>query len=143
MSTEHYLTSLQVYRRLLKAASPYWWAFALGVAGNALIAASDGCITYYFKPLIEKGFIERDEIFIHWIPLVIISFFLARGAAYFVASYFMSWIGRSVVRDFRCKMVAHLMSLPATFFDQKTSGELLSKINYDTDQVAEAISEAI
>jgi subfamily B ATP-binding cassette protein MsbA len=136
-------TSVQVYRRLLKAAAPYWWAFGLGVVGNALIATSDACITYYFKPLIEKGFIERDELFIRWIPIVVVTFFIARGAAYFMASYFMSWVGRSVVRDFRQKMIAHLMNLPATFYDQRTTGELLSKINYDTDQVAEAISDAI
>lgn len=136
-------TSLPIYHRLLKAAAPYWWAFGLGILGNALIATSDACITYYFKPLIEKGFIERDELFIRWIPLVVITFFMARGAAYFMASYFMTWVGRSVVRDFRQKMIAHLMSLPATFYDQRTTGELLSKINYDTDQVAEAISEAI
>lgn len=137
------LSSIQVYKRLLKAALPYWWAFALGVLGNALIATSDGWITWYFKPLIERGFIERDELFIKWIPAVIIIFFIARGVAYFMASYFMTWVGRSVVRDFRRKMVNHLMCLPASFYDQKTAGELLSKINYDTDQVAEAISEAI
>ncbi len=142
MPTQH-LSSMQVYRRLLKAATPYWWAFALGILGNALIATSDACITYYLKPLIERGFIERDELFIRWIPLVIMTFFIARGMAYFLASYFMSWVGRSVVRDFRRKMIAHLMHLPAAFYDQRTSGELLSKINYDTDQVAEAISEAI
>jgi len=142
MPTQH-LSSLQVYKRLLKAAAPYWWAFALGVLGNTLIAISDACITYYLKPLIERGFIERDELFIRWIPLVIITFFIARGMAYFMASYFMSWVGRSVVRDFRRKMVAHLMQLPTAFYDKRTSGELLSKINYDTDQVAEAISEAI
>lgn len=136
-------SSIQVYRRLLKAALPYWWAFALGVIGNTLLASSDGWITYYFKPLIEKGFIERDEVFIRWIPIVVILFFLARGISYFMASFFMSWVGRSVVRDFRQKMIDHLMRLPANFFDQKTSGELVSKINYDTDQVAEAISEAI
>lgn len=136
-------SSVQIYKRLLKAAVPYWWAFALGVVGNLLIATSDGLITYYFKPLIEKGFIERDELFIQWIPIVIISFFIARGVAYFMSSYFMTWVGRSVVRDFRRKMVSHLMCLPAAFYDKKTAGELLSKINYDTDQVAEAISEAI
>jgi len=140
---QKYLSSLQIYRRLLKAALPYWWAFALGILGNTLIAISDGWITYGLKPLIEKGFIERDEIFIRWIPIVIILFFLARGISYFLASYFMSWVGRSVVRDFRRKMVLHLMCLPATFYDRKTTGELLSKINYDTDQVSEAISEAI
>lgn len=136
-------SSVQTYRRLLKMAVPYWWALALGIFGNALIAASDGCLTYYFKPLIEKGFIQRDEAFIFWIPIVIIAFFIARGGAYFLASYFMSWVGRSVVRDFRQKMVSHLMKLPASFFDQKTLGELVSKVNYDTDQVAGAICEAI
>lgn len=124
-------------------AVPYWWALALGIFGNALIAASDGCLTYYFKPLIEKGFIERDEIFIFWIPIVIITFFMARGGAYFLASYFMSWVGRSVVRDFRQQMIAHLITLPATFYDQRTLGELVSKVNYDSDQVAGAICEAI
>lgn len=138
-----YLTSLQVYKRLLKAALPYWWAFVLGLIGNVMLAVSDGWITYGLKPLIEKGFIERDELFIRWIPALIIAFFVARGLAYFLASYFMAWVGRSVVRDFRRKMVAHLMCLPAAFYDKKTSGELLSKINYDTDQVSEAISEAI
>ncbi|HXH55038.1 MAG TPA: lipid ABC transporter permease/ATP-binding protein, partial [Gammaproteobacteria bacterium] len=75
----NYLTSTQVYRRLLKAALPYGWAFALGVVGNALIAVSDGWITYGLKPLIEKGFIARDPIFIRWIPLIVIAFFIARG----------------------------------------------------------------
>lgn len=136
-------SSLQIYKRLLQAAAPYWWAFVLGILGNALIAASDAFITYYFKPLIERGFIARDELFIKWIPLVIVTFFIARGAAYFLASYFMTWVGRSVVRDFRRKMVSHLMCLPASYYDSKTAGKLLSKINYDTDQVSEAISEAI
>lgn len=125
------------------AALPYWWAFALGSLGSALMAASDGLLAYYFKPLLERGFIHRDEFFIQWIPFVMIGFFMARGGAYFLSSYFMTWVGRSVVRDFRSKMVAHLISLPISFFDHKTTGELVSKINYDTNQVAEAISEAI
>lgn len=136
-------TSVQIYRRLLKAALPYWWAFALGLIGNALYATSDGCMTYFCKPLLERGLMNRDEGFIKILPLIVIAFFLARGLAYCLASYFMSWVGRSVVRDFRQKMISKLMCLPASFFDQRTSGELLSKINYDTDQVAEAISEAI
>lgn len=77
------LSSFQIYVRLVKAALPYWWAFALGMLGNALIAISDGCITYYFKPLIEQGFIQRDELFIKWIPLVIVSFFSSEALPIF------------------------------------------------------------
>jgi subfamily B ATP-binding cassette protein MsbA len=139
---EHY-SSLQIYKRLLKVATPYRWAFALGILGNGLLAASDGVLTYWLKPLIEQGFIARDATFIRWVPIGIIIFFMVRGISYFLASYFMAWVGRSVVRDFRHKMVVHLMNLPLIFYDRTTTGELLSKINYDTDQVSEAISEAI
>jgi len=141
-STEHY-SSLQIYKRLLQAAAPYRWAFAIGILGNGLLAASDGVLTYWLKPLIEQGFIARNEAFIRWVPIGIIIFFMVRGTSYFLASYFMAWVGRSVVRDFRRKMVVHLMNLPLIFYDRTTTGELLSKINYDTDQVSEAISEAI
>ncbi len=137
------LSSFKVYQRLLIAALPYWWAFVLGCIGSSVMAASDGILAQYFKPLLEKGFIERDEVFIYWIPFMVIGLFLVRGGAYFLSSYFMAWVGRSVVRDFRCKMVSHLICLPIAFFDHKTTGELVSKINYDTNQVAEAISEAI
>jgi len=136
-------TSIKIYKRLLKAAVPYWWAFGLAVLGNAIYATTDGLLTNYFKPLVEKGFIQRDELFIHWLPVVIVGFFIARGIGYFLATYFMTWVGRSVVRDFRRKMISHLLCLPAAFYDHKTTGELLSKINYDTDQVAKAISEDI
>lgn len=136
-------SSIQTYFRLLKMAVPYWWALALGILGNAMLAISDGCLTRYFQPLIDKGFIERDERFIFWTPIIVIIFFIVRGGAYFLASYFMAWVGRSVVRDFRQKMISHLMRLPAAFYDQRTLGELVSKINYDTDQVAGAICEAI
>lgn len=121
----------------------YWWAFGLAVIGNGIYATTDGFLTNYFKPLVEKGFVQRDEMFISWLPFVIIALFMARGVAYFLATYFMTWVGRSVVRDFRRKMVSHLLRLPTSFYDHKTTGELLSKINYDTDQVAKAISEDI
>lgn len=82
------ISSIKVYQRLLQGAMPYWWAFALGVLGNILIAVSDGLLAYYFEPLIEKGFIARDEFFIRWIPGVIIIFFIARGGGLFYGHLF-------------------------------------------------------
>ena len=55
----------------------------------------------------------------------------------------MGYVGRSVVRDFRCKILNHIMHLPGSFYDKVASGVLISKINYDTEQVAAAISDAV
>ncbi|MDB6096505.1 MAG: msbA [Francisellaceae bacterium] len=142
-NTEDKSGSLLTYKRLMRVAIPYWPSFCIGQLGNILIAVADGVMTYYFKPLLENGFTQRDEKFIYWVPLIVVAFFLARGIATFMSSYFMAWVGRSVIRDFRCKIIRHLMRLPTAFFDKRTSGQLLSKINYDTEQVADAISEAI
>ena len=55
----------------------------------------------------------------------------------------MGFIGRNVVMNFRRKIMQHIMILPNNFFHQKLSGDLLSKINYDTEQVSEALSHGI
>ena len=35
------MTGLRLYRRLLDYVRPYWWAFALAVAGMVVVAAGD------------------------------------------------------------------------------------------------------
>ena len=110
---------------------------------SATVAIADSAITYYCKSLVNKGFIARDELFIRWVPIVVLVFFLGRSIAYFLTVYCMTRVGRGVVKDYRCKMLAHFMRVPLQFYDKKTTGELLSKVNYDAEQVAESISDAI
>ena len=40
-------------------------------------------------------------------------------------------------------MFKHMMHLPASFFDRTTSGETLSKITYNVEQVANACTDAV
>ena len=61
----------------------------------------------------------------------------------FLTVYGLAWVGRSVIRDLRNELFAHYLSLPTRFFDQGSSGALISKLTYNTEQVADAISNAI
>ncbi|HJR71625.1 MAG TPA: lipid A export permease/ATP-binding protein MsbA, partial [Gammaproteobacteria bacterium] len=54
-----------------------------------------------------------------------------------------AWMGRSVIRDLRSEVFGHYLALPARYFDQGSSGVLISRLTYNTEQVAEAISTAI
>ncbi|MFI4918743.1 MAG: lipid A export permease/ATP-binding protein MsbA, partial [Legionellales bacterium] len=49
----------------------------------------------------------------------------------------------SVVKVLRQKVFAHILHLPADFYDEATSGQLLSKILYDVEQVAQVSAEAL
>ena len=95
------------------------------------------------KPLADGSFVAKDAAIIRMMPLWLIGLFLIRGIAEFISTYGMSWMGRKVVNDLRDLMFRHLLLLPASFYDNNSSGQLLSKLIYDVEQVAQASTSAI
>lgn len=132
-----------VYRRLLSYVWPYRYAFMLAIVGNILYGIVDAGLSKLLEPLLDKGFVEHNEVFIRWIPYIVIGIFLIRGVATFLSTFFMGWVGRNVVMNFRQEMFQHLLKLPTSYFDRNTSGEVLSKIIYNVEQVADASSDAL
>lgn len=136
-------SSQAVYRRLLSYVWPYRYAFVLAILGNILYGAVDAGMIKLLEPLLNEGFVNHNKTFIHWIPFVIIGIFVIRGIATFLSTFFMGWVGRNVVMTFRQEMFAHLLKLPTSYYDRTTSGEILSKITYNVEQVANASSDAL
>lgn len=141
--TEHRLSGLYVYKRLLQYAQRYWFAFVLGIIGTMIESGITAGFTGVMKPLLNKGFIKPDYHFIRWLPIGIVLAFIVRGAAGFISNYYMTWVGRNVVTRFRQEIFAKLLRLPARFYDNTTSGQLLSAILYNTEQVAKASTDSV
>lgn len=132
-----------VYKRLMTYVWPYKHAFFLALLGMVLYGVVDASFVKLFEPLLDKGFGSRDLDFIQWLPFIVIAIFLLRGAATFLSTFFMGWVGRQVVMNFRQEMCQQLMKLPCQFFDRTTSGETLSRLTFNVEQVANACSDAI
>lgn len=145
MSNVNWLTASTkaTYFRLLKALRPHLPLFCLGLFGTLLAAITDASITWGIKPLIDKGFVDQDPVFIYWLPFIIIPVFIFRGLTSFTSQYCITRVGRNIVTYFRQRIFAHLLTMPASFFDKTTCGALLSLINYNTEQVAEASTFAL
>lgn len=133
---------MQVYKRLLKYAWRFWPAIVLGIIGTVLLSGADAGFTWIIKPILDKGFIAKDKAFIQWLPLGIILAFIVRGAANFMSNYYMGSAARHVVTRFRQDMFAHLLKLPANYYDNTSSGQLLSALIYNVEQVAKASTDA-
>jgi ATP-binding cassette, subfamily B, bacterial MsbA len=132
-----------VYIRLILFVRQYWLPFGFGILGTILTAITTASFTWLLKPLLDKGFIARDMHFIHWLPFLIIVVGFLRCLASYVSDYYLSWVGRQVVMRFRQEIFTHLLKMPATFYDQSSSGYLLSAIIYNVDQLASASTNAI
>ena len=132
-----------VYRRLLNYVKPYWLAFSAAVFAMAVFAGTETGLAAMMKPLMDGSFVNKDAATIKFIPLALIGLFLIRGAASFVTSYGLGWVARNVIKQLRTEMFERLITLPASYYDQSTSGQLMSKLLYDVEQVAQAATDAV
>lgn len=134
---------IETYKRLLQATKQYWSIFLFGIIGTVVVSLTDAGFAWLIKPIINKGFIDRDKEFIHCLPLIIVCVSLFRGIAGFLSTYFINRVARNIVMDFRRAIFNHLLRLPAKFYDKRNSGHLLSTIIYNVEQVAQASSNAL
>ena len=137
--------AVAVYRRLLRYLRPHWSHRRARRSCRPSIYAVLGTVV----PLVMSEVIERaartaaTREHAWQIPVLIAVLFPIRGVMDFLTVYGLAWVGRSVIRDLRNEVFAHYLSLPARFFDQGSSGVLISRLTYNTEQVAEAISNAV
>ncbi len=123
----------------------YKLALFAAIAGIvlAVTATKIGIYEYMLPKLFDEGFIASNPDFIHELPYLICTIFPLIGLGEFLSKFYMGYIGRSIVCAYRKKMLTHMLHLPVSALTQQNSSTLLSKVNYDSEQVALAVSDAI
>ncbi len=134
-----------LYFRLLSYVRPYAKAFGLALLGMIAAAATEPLFPALMKPLLDGGFGAGKQPMFP--PLVfaaaLVGIFLVRGILTFSSAYFLAWVSNRVVLDLRAAMFARLVRLPAKFFDDHSSGAVLSKIAYDVGGVTAAATTVL
>lgn len=131
------------YKRLLRYVRPYWKVFALASLIMAVYGATDAAFAALMKPMLDEGFVAKDMDMIRLVPLALIGLFIFRGLTGFASNYGMNWIGRKVIEELRSELFRKLMHLPVRFYDRATSGDLVSRLIYHVEQVAQASTNAV
>lgn len=132
-----------IYIRLFKLYRPYLGLFILGIAATIVASLTDASIAWLIKPVLNEGFIEKNEAFIRTLPIGVVTIVLIRGFANAGSSYFLSRVGRTVTMELRQRIFHHFLHLPASFYDSQSSGQLLSTLTYTVEQVAKASTSTL
>ncbi|PZA00620.1 lipid A export permease/ATP-binding protein MsbA [Gammaproteobacteria bacterium 2W06] len=136
-------SGLQIYRRLISYVLIHWRVAALAVVGMLITGASEAGFAWLIKPMLDSGFVERDPATLRLIPLGVLGIFLVRGISSFAAQYGTAWVSRRVIAQLRGEVFARLLTLPRRYFDDVSSGMLLSRLTYNVEQVAQAGTNAM
>jgi subfamily B ATP-binding cassette protein MsbA len=76
-------------------------------------------------------------------PLAFIGLAAVRGLGGFMGSYYLAGISNHLVHKLRCELIDRLIRLPASYFDNNSSGRLVSKLTFDVTQITGAASNAV
>jgi subfamily B ATP-binding cassette protein MsbA len=127
-------------RRLLSFALPYRWHLA--GAGVAMLISSG---LFLILPALAGGLI--DTIFLrsgsdalNSVALGLLAVFIFQALTIYLQNYLLSAAGERIVNDLRVKLYNHLQTLSLGFFNERRTGELISRLTNDVTLVQGALT---
>ncbi|OOY88599.1 ABC transporter permease, partial [Solemya velum gill symbiont] len=135
--------SRQVYMRLLRYVRPYLTALIVSIIFMVILGLSDAAVPALLKPLFDGGFIEKDLDSLQQTLILLVLLFLVRGTAHVISTGAMGWVSGKIVLDIRKQMFAHLLDLPTRYYDNNATGNTLSKLTFNVNQVTSAATRTL
>ncbi|GGP73023.1 lipid A export permease/ATP-binding protein MsbA [Shewanella ulleungensis] len=149
-----------VFKRLMTYVAPMKTMFIMAVLALLTYGAVDAAFIAFIKPFIDEGFSQTptvvagvdvpshggfnaDNDIMFMAPIVVILMFTLRGVANFVSTYCVSFISAQLIMDMRQQVFEHYLRLPVSYIDRENSGNLISRVTFDTEQIARASGSAL
>ena len=141
---------MTAFHRLLRYARPYRGRFLAALLAMMVYAVASATLALLIKPLTDKVLPQRVDAFVWGIPIdlktwgiAVLIVYLFKGLGAYFSAYLMTDIGQRVVRDLRNDLFRHILNQSAAFFGRRTSGQLMSHMTNDVNQVQNAVSETV
>jgi len=119
------------------------WALA---ATALLVAASSGSGLlgpYLMGKAIDEFIIEGDLPGLARTALLMLTAYLITSLATWLQTYVMSGASQRAIRDIRSDLFAKLQTLSLRFFDQRTHGEMMSRLANDVENISNVLTESV
>jgi subfamily B ATP-binding cassette protein MsbA len=129
-------------RQLLQSAESYRGRLGFALVAMVVYAAGNGLLVYLLKPLID-GLIAPQHDTVRNLAILILLAYSLKGLGGYVSTYVMADVGQRTVRDLRNRLFHHVLGQSAAFFSRRTSGQLVSRITNDVNQVQGVVSETL
>ncbi|HXF89485.1 MAG TPA: ABC transporter transmembrane domain-containing protein [Xanthobacteraceae bacterium] len=130
-------------RLLLPYLKRYRGRVVLAVIALLVAALATLAVPIAVRRMIDFGFTERGPELLDNYFLVLIGVAAVLALASAARFYLVTTLGERIVTDLRDEVFAHLTTLSPAFFDQRQSGELLSRLTSDTTQIKAAVGAAV
>jgi len=129
------------FKRLLRYAAPYRGRLVVAVIAMVVYAAGSVGLARLIKPIFDQVLVRQQDV--QLVSVLILVAYAVKGVGAYVSGYVMTDVGQRVVRDLRNQLFGHILGQSTAFFSRRTSGQLISRITNDVNQIQQAVSETL
>jgi ATP-binding cassette, subfamily B, bacterial len=139
--------SISPTRLVLHYARNYIWPLTLTVVSMFLLVGAQLVIPWIIKTLVaavSAGDFTQDTFnLITRLTFLALIIYVLRGGLQFVRSYMAHVAGWGVVADLRKHIIEHMQRLTLRFYEDKQTGQMMSRVINDSDLFERLISHAV
>jgi subfamily B ATP-binding cassette protein MsbA len=137
------MSKIEILKRLFKSyTSKFISKILLAGLFSVIVAASTSATAWLLDPAIEKIFLNKDQTLIILIPIAIIIAFSAKGLSLYFAKLLMINVSEEVRKMLQTDMLKSFIKADTEIIDNKHSGNYISNLNFDVQQITRLLSEA-
>ncbi|HPV02168.1 MAG TPA: ABC transporter ATP-binding protein [Clostridiales bacterium] len=126
-------------KRLLKLIARQWATYTLGFIALVAAIVLDMYNPYYVGSIIDRVVLGGELAYLRTALLALAVITFGRAVLGYIKEYMFDLSSSKVIVDLRKKLFDHIQGLSFAFFDRNNTGELMSRIKEDTDNIMSAI----
>ncbi|MEQ9450232.1 MAG: lipid A export permease/ATP-binding protein MsbA [Pseudomonadales bacterium] len=142
MSDANKKSDLTLYRRVLKYAQPYWPVFVLALLGYALGNAAEVYLARMLADFMDQ-WDQPARLAESFVISTVLAAALLRGMGAVTGEVFLSRVSFRVIHDIRTELFRSLLRKSTAFFDQATTGRLVSIFSFSVLQMRDTATDAL
>jgi ABC-type multidrug transport system fused ATPase/permease subunit len=131
---------LDVLGQLYRLLSP--WRLQLVLTAVAVVVATAASLVPPFvaAKAIDDGIVKRDVDALDVALIVLVVAVILYAIASAVQTYASAWVAQRALASLRSRILEHLQVLSPSFYDRSRTGELVSRITNDVEQLENLVA---
>ena len=118
-------------RRLFGYLRPFWKMLVLAAIFLTLSSGAGLIFPWVLQHLLDGVFVRHDQGLLNQIALLLVVIFIIRSIFDFAQNYLVSYVNERLVANVRKQVYGHLQALPLAFFNDRRTGEVMSRVTTD------------
>lgn len=135
------------WQKLLKYFRQYWWIMILALAcstiGSILTLVGPDKLSELTEIITQGIMTEIDMNAIRKIGFTLVTLYGVAAALSLIQGFVMATITQKISKSLRRDLSQKINDLPISYFDNNTTGDILSRVTNDVDTIAQSLNQSV